>query len=90
MSFDQSGQRTPRINATAYDTGNELLEETTASLYTAILNIAGMQRLALTIRTSSTTVTVLLKGDDARQWSEQFAAAVKQMSASGLLVAGGG
>lgn len=42
------------------DLGNQLLGETPAQLATALLDTPAGQRLALTIRTASTTLTVLL------------------------------
>ena len=72
------------------DTGNGLLSETPANLTTALVQTPQGQRLALTIRTASTTLTVLLGAADARTWGAQVKAAAEQMSASGLVVAGPG
>lgn len=69
------------------DLGNGLLAETPANLVTALVETPQGQRLALTIRTASTTLTVLLGAADAHTWSGQVAAAADQMSQSGLIVA---
>ena len=71
------------------DTGNPLLSETPAALSTALVQTPQGQRLALTIRTASTTLTVLLGAMDARTWAGQFKAVADQMSASGLIVTNG-
>ena len=72
------------------DTGNGLLAETPAQVTTALMQTPHGQRLALTIRTASTTLTVLLAGDDARTWGKHITSAADQMSAAGLIVAGPG
>ena len=69
------------------DIGNGLLAETPANLTTALVETPQGQRLALTIRTASTTLTVLLGAADARAWGAQVKTAVDQMSKSGLIVA---
>lgn len=71
------------------DPGNQLLGETPAQLSTALLETPAGQRMALTIRTPSTTLTVLLGHADAKAWSGQLAGFVSQMSSSGLIVANG-
>jgi hypothetical protein len=70
------------------DQGNQLLAETPAQLSTALLDTPAGQRLAMTVRTASTTVTVLLDGADAKTWGKQLSGAAASMSASGLVVAG--
>ena len=72
------------------DAGNGLLAETPANLTTALVETPQGQRLALTIRTASTTLTVLLGAADARTWAGQVKGAADQMSASGLIVAAPG
>lgn len=71
------------------DTGNQLLAEVPAQIVTAVLSTPQGQRLALTIRTATTTLTVMLQGPDARNWARQFTAAAESMSVSGLVVANG-
>lgn len=72
-----------------FDPGNQLLSEVPALFTTAILNTPQGQRLALTIRTASTTITVLLQGPDARTWGQQLVKAAESMSVAGLVVANG-
>lgn len=72
-----------------FDTGNALLGETPAQLSTTVVETTGGQRLALTIRTPSTTLTVLLNGKDAGTWSQNISRAAGAMSKSGLIVANG-
>lgn len=52
------------------DTGNTLLSEVPATLSCVPVNGPGGQRLALTIRTQSTTLTVFLVKDDAQRWRD--------------------
>ena len=70
------------------DTGNQLLGETPANLTTAVVNTPAGQRMALTVRTASTTLTLFLAKDDAGIWGEQIKAAASGMS--GLILAGAG
>jgi hypothetical protein len=72
------------------DTGNQLLAETPTQCTTALLQTPAGQRLALTIRTPSTTLTVLLSKADAATWAGNIAATAKAMSSSGLIVASNG
>ena len=55
---------------------------------TAVLGTPAGQRLAMTVRTPSATVTVLLSGADAKTWAAQLTRAAAGMSSSGLVVAG--
>lgn len=71
------------------DPGNQLLAETPAQLSTALLSTPKGQRMALTVRTASVTVTVLLAAADAKAWAAQLTATAASMSASGLVVAAG-
>lgn len=71
-----------------FDAGNSLLGESPALMTTALLPTPGGQRLALTIRTTSTTITVLLNREDGQNWGRQILATVNQMSKAGLIVAG--
>jgi hypothetical protein len=73
-----------------FDAGNPLLGEVPAQLTTTLMETAAGQRLALTIRTPSTTVTVLLQSGDARAWASALTRAADSMSAAGLIVAGAG
>lgn len=72
------------------DPFNPLLGETAAALSTALVETPHGQRLVLTIRTTSTTLTVLLAAADAKTWATQIKAIADQMSASGLIVAAPG
>lgn len=72
------------------DPGNTLLAETPAQLVTGLIQTAQGQRLALTIRTASTTFTVLLGQADGRTWGRNIIQTADAMSASGLIVAGPG
>ena len=69
------------------DASNSLLGETSAQLSTALMQTPAGQRLALTIRTASTTLTVFLAAADAKVWGANVKAAADQMSTSGLIVA---
>lgn len=60
--------------APVFDTGNQLLTDGPAQLVTAPVPTPGGQRLALTVRTGSTTVTVFLAKDDVANWRDQLAA----------------
>ncbi len=71
------------------DQANPLLSETPARIITALLETPAGQRLALTIRTPSTTLTVLLGSQDAKTWAQLLTNAAAQMSQSGLIVANG-
>jgi hypothetical protein len=64
-----------------FDAGNPLLAEVPAQLATALIDTPLGQRLALTIRTASTTLTVILGQADAKTWAGNIA---------GLVVAGPG
>jgi len=73
-----------------FDQGNGLLGETPAQMTTALIQTPAGQRMALTVRTPSTTVTVLLAGKDAQEWARALTKAADTMSSSGLIVAGPG
>lgn len=72
-----------------FDTGNSLLAETPAQMSTGLVGTPGGQLMALTIRTASTTLTVLLNAADAKEWSETIGKQSATMSQSGLVVANG-
>jgi hypothetical protein len=63
-----------------FDMGNILLGEAPAQLVTQIVNTPGGQRLALTVRTPSTTLTVFLAKDDANRWLSQLQTETGRMS----------
>ena len=71
------------------DPGNSLLAETPAQITTALIPAPSGQRMALTIRTQTTTLTVLLTQADAKTWGEQITTGAAAMSGSGLIVASG-
>lgn len=71
------------------DPGNGLLGETPAQMTTAMVQTPAGQRLMLTIRTPSCTVTVFLAGQDAKAWAAQLARESGQMSTAGLVAANG-
>jgi hypothetical protein len=75
--------------AAPFDAGNALLAEQPAQLVTAVVQTPAGQRLALTVRTPSATVTVFLPGPDAKAWAARLTTDAGSMSASGLVIAGG-
>ena len=79
----------PTPAPTAFDTGNPLLSEQPAQLTTALIQTPAGQRLATTIRTPSSTVTVFLACVDARAWAAKLTADSGAMSVTGLVVANG-
>jgi hypothetical protein len=81
---------TPQQPAPPFDPGNQLLGEQPAQCTTALIPTAVGQRLALTIRTPSATLTVFLGKDDAITWAGNLRNTAKQMSGSGLIVAAPG
>lgn len=72
-----------------FDAANPLLGEQPAQMTTAIVQVPQGQRLALTVRTPSATVTVFLAGADAKNWAAQLTRDSAAMSGSGLVVASG-
>jgi hypothetical protein len=71
------------------DEGNALLAEGPAQCTVALVPTPAGQRMVLTVRTSSATVSVLLGQADAKAWGAQITAQAAQMSAAGLIVSGG-
>ena len=71
------------------DPGNHLLAEGPAQLSCTLVETPAGQRLAVTVRTTSATLTVLLQAADAKTWAASLAQIAGQMSASGLIVANG-
>lgn len=70
-----------------FDAGNSLLSEQSAVLVASLVDTGAGQRLALTIRTATTTLTVLLQGPDAKTWAAQLTQAAAAMSSAGLVAA---
>jgi hypothetical protein len=75
----------PQQGVPAVDIANLLLAETPAQLVTQLVNTPVGQRLAMTIRTPSTTCTVFLQGADARTWGAQITRDATGMSGAGLV-----
>lgn len=73
----------------AVDPGNGLLSEVPAQLTTALVDTPHGQRLAVTIRTTSATVTVFLGSSDARLWAQQLTKDAASVPGAGLVVARG-
>jgi len=72
-----------------FDAGNGLLGEQPALLTTSIIDTPAGQRLAMTVRTPSATLTVFLHGPDAKAWAGQLGRDAARMSGAGLIVANG-
>lgn len=72
-----------------FDEGNKLLGELPAQLTTDIVDTPGGQRLAMTIRTPTTTLTIFLRGADAKSWAAQLSAEAAMLSGAGLITANG-
>lgn len=91
MHYDSPVTTTaPPAPPAPFDTSNTLLGEQPAQLTTAIVTApTGQQRLALTVRTPSATVTVFLAGQDARAWAARLTTDAGAMSVAGLVVANG-
>jgi hypothetical protein len=83
------GTPTPSPAGTPFDTGNGLLAESPAMLTTAVVTTPMGQRLALTIRTPSTSLTVFLAGADGKKWAAQLTRDASGMSSAGLVVPNG-
>lgn len=66
------------------DPGNDLLSEVPATFSCTPVNGPGGQRLAFTVRTGSTTLTIFLVKDDATRWRDVMSEAIGRMS--GLIV----
>lgn len=74
----------------ATDAGNALLAETPASWTLSLAETPGGQRAVVTFRTPSTTLTLLMTRQDALKLGSDVTATAQKLSASGLIVAGGG
>lgn len=81
---EHNGQAPPP--STPMDTGNQLLTERPAQLHVTPANTPGGSRLIATIRTETTTVTVLLPKDMAEQWKQTLGAGIAKMT--GLILPG--
>jgi hypothetical protein len=80
----------PQPPGAPVDTGNPLLNAGPAQCNAALVQTAAGQQLALTVRTTSATVTVFLSKDDAITWASLIRDTAKRMSGSGLIVAAPG
>lgn len=68
-----------------FDINNPLLTEVPAQLTSTVVPTANGQRLAVTVRTGSTTLTVFLSREDATAWAENMATGARKVS--GLIAA---
>ncbi len=73
------------VQVPPFDAGNQLLGEQPAQFTTAKLPTPLGERLAVTIRTPSATVTVFLGGKDARTWAKLLTREAEGMSGAGLV-----
>ncbi len=90
----QNGQGSPGPQAVpaagSLDAGNSLLAERPARLVTSRLAMPGYpERVCLTIRTETTTLTLMLAKADALAWAAQLKAEAGQLSGSGLFAGKG-
>lgn len=69
------------------DPGNDLLAIVPAKLTTSVQETSAGQRLAATVRTVDTTLTVFLAADDVDTWVEALRTSRARMS--GLIIPGG-
>jgi hypothetical protein len=63
-----------------YDPGNALLGPQPAEMTLSLVNTPAGQQMAMTIRTSTTTLTVFLAKDSGEQWRDQLSAMLAQMN----------
>jgi hypothetical protein len=82
-----NGAKLPMPKPPPMDPGNALIAPGPAQISTTIITAPAGQLLALTIRTPTTTLTVLLNGQDAKTWAANLTAAATRMSATGLITA---
>lgn len=68
-----------------YDAGNPLLAGVQAQLSTGVVPTSDGNKLAVTVRTASTTLTVFLGRDEARGWAGVLLAGADQVG--GLIAA---
>jgi hypothetical protein len=69
-----------------FDTANGLLADHGAQATCSVVPTSAGQRLALTVRTPSTTLTVFLAKQDAENWAQMISQAA--LNLSGLIVPG--
>lgn len=62
------------------DLGNQLLAAGPAQLTTAVVDTPDGKKLAMTLRTPSSTTTVFLERDDARTWGNKILTDADQMT----------
>jgi hypothetical protein len=74
---------------TLIDTSNHLLAIVPAVLTTGLVPTQDGDKTALTIRTNTTTLTVLLAKQDLDAWAAQITKAAQRMSESGIQVVDG-
>lgn len=76
--------------STAIDAANGLLDERPAQFITSTLAVPGHpRRVVLTIRTETTTLTVLVPKGDALRWAAQLNLEAAALPDSGLITANG-
>lgn len=77
---------------TPYDTGNTLLAETPAQMTAVWVQTGAGPRLAVTMRTSSATVTAMLSRPDAANWGDMLrqASVIVGSPNGGIIAAGRG
>jgi hypothetical protein len=73
-----------------FDAANELLAEVPANLMLSMIQTPPGQRMTLTIRTATTTLTVVLTKEKAAEWGQLISGQAGLMTGSGLFVAGPG
>jgi hypothetical protein len=78
--------------AVLVDPGNPLLAQVDVKLDTGTMWQAGAggQIGVVTIRTASTTLTLMLTPEHVKTWAKLFTGLAESMSGSGLIVANGG
>lgn len=70
------------------DAGNHLLAAGECMLFTGLATTPAGQRMVMTIRTPSTTLTLFLDESEAGTWGRQITRDAARMSKTGLIVAG--
>lgn len=68
------------------DQNNNLLKEVPVQVFTAVADTPNGQRMVFTVRTETTTLTVLLNAKAAKAWAANVTYTASQMSDSGLQV----
>ncbi len=73
------------------DPGNPLLAKVDIKMDTGTISMPGQGTIGVvTIRTASTTFTVLLTREELKSWAGMLAGLAASMSSSGLIVSGNG